>query len=192
MIEETRGSKLGNIFRGSTSDLGELQIHVGRTLYPVRGEDDLDWAMNASPSDLGTIEAKVQELTEQRQRLLSIKETCDKSAYRRAFRLAYGMLSIFLTEFAIMVYGTYFMFSWDIMEPISYLLGSIDVICGYGFYTYFRRNYSANDLVGAVKGTLANRAYKRMQFNQEELAECERQLGMYQLRLLAVKSMQKI
>jgi len=192
VIEESTGNKLRNIFHGSSSDSGELQIHVGRTLYPVRCEDDLDWAMNASPSDLGTLETKVRELTEERERLLFIKETCDKLAHRRAARLAYGLLSIFLSEFAIMVYGTYFLFSWDIMEPISYLLGLIDVICGYGFYTYFRRNYSADDLVGAVRGTLANRAYKRMAFNQEELAHCERQLGMYHHRLLAVKSMQKI
>jgi len=188
-LEEATGSRLRNIFRGSTNDLGELQITVGRTLYPVRDQDDLDWALNASASDVSTLEAKVGKLTEQRKRMLSIKETCDKSARRKAGSLAYGMLLLFTTEFAVMVYGTYFLFSWDIMEPISYLLGLLDVICGYGFYAYFRSNYSAGDLVSSVRGTLSNKAYKRVQFNQDELEECQKQLEMHRRRLLAVKSM---
>ena len=39
-------------------------------------------------------------------------------------------------------YGTYYVFSWDIMEPITCLFGVIDVIIPYYFWMKHHKDYS--------------------------------------------------
>lgn len=46
-------------------------------------------------------------------------------------------MAIIAAEMGLVGYGTYEALSWDIMEPISYIISLINMTAGFGWYTYF-------------------------------------------------------
>jgi hypothetical protein len=63
-----------------------------------------------------------------------------------------------MTQFAIVQYGTYVMFSWDIMEPITCGMTLMDAIFSYTFWLYAGKPW---DLSG-IKRNAMERKLKRL------------------------------
>jgi hypothetical protein len=76
------------------------------------------------------------------QRLMEIERSADRSARRALWTFA----SVFMTQFALIQYGTYIAFSWDIMEPITCGMTLGDAICAYMFWIWTKRPYSLDSL----------------------------------------------
>ena len=55
-------------------------------------------------------------------------------------------MSIILAQYAFTQYGTYVMFSWDIMEPITAMMSLSDAIVGYWFWLLKGKPWNLNDL----------------------------------------------
>lgn len=53
---------------------------------------------------------------------------------------------MFVFQFALVQYGTYVAFSWDIMEPITCTMTLGDAIIGYFFWLITGRPYSLADV----------------------------------------------
>jgi len=70
----------------------------------------------------------------------------DSSADRSARRVLWSFASVFVSQFAMIQYGTYLAFSWDIMEPITCGMTLGDVVCGYMFWIWTKRPYSLEGL----------------------------------------------
>ena len=51
--------------------------------------------------------------------------------------LGYFISSVLLAELGIIAGGTFLVLSWDIMEPISYLMGLTNFVGGFGWYYMF-------------------------------------------------------
>jgi len=165
-----------------------LAVQVGRAIYPVKNEEDLIWALNATRADLGGLELALKEEEDNAERLRSIEEECENIARKKANLAAYGSIAFFVGEFAFMGYGTFFLYSWDIMEPLAYMLGLVDVIAGYSFYAYYRTNYSAADLTQSFRKAAIRKVYECHQVNEVELPEAEERIRHLRRRLLAIKS----
>ena len=48
---------------------------------------------------------------------------------------------VILGQFALTQYGTYGLFSWDIMEPITCAMSLGDAIAAYFFWIWTKKNY---------------------------------------------------
>jgi hypothetical protein len=46
-------------------------------------------------------------------------------------------VSFIFAEMVLVGYGTYEALSWDIMEPISYVISLFNMTCGFGWYACF-------------------------------------------------------
>jgi len=57
-------------------------------------------------------------------------------ADRKTRRVLFGFLSIFVSQYMLVQYGTYVYFSWDIMEPITCGMTLGDAICSYFFWVW--------------------------------------------------------
>ena len=55
-------------------------------------------------------------------------------------------MSIILAQYAFTQYGTYVMFSWDIMEPVTAMMSLSDAIVGYWFWLLKGKPWNLNDL----------------------------------------------
>lgn len=78
--------------------------------------------------------------------MLSKLTEIERAADRSARRVLWSFASIFVTQFALIQYGTYLAFSWDIMEPITCGMTLGDVVCGYFFWIWTKRPYSLEGL----------------------------------------------
>ena len=61
-------------------------------------------------------------------------------------RAGLTFLSIILAQYAFTQYGTYVMFSWDIMEPVTAMMSLSDAIAGYWFWLLKGKPWNLNDL----------------------------------------------
>ena len=74
-----------------------------------------------------------------------------------------------LTQICLIQYGTYYVFSWDIMEPITCLLGVVDLIIPYYFWLRHQKDYSFETVKEVIMEKKQARAYKKKDFIKEEI-----------------------
>ena len=72
----------------------------------------------------------------------NLKEQCNLSAARTSA----AFLGTFLTQFFITQYGTYVMFSWDIMEPITCGMTLLDSVFAYSFWLWAGKPWDLDGL----------------------------------------------
>lgn len=59
--------------------------------------------------------------------------------------VAWGMCALLSVQASLVFYGTYFLYSWDIVEPLTYLLGACDVCAAYAFHAATTSDYSPSE-----------------------------------------------
>ena len=92
------------------------------------------------------LEHEIYLLKRQREPMLQRLMEIERSADRSARRALWSFASVFMTQFALIQYGTYIAFSWDIMEPITCGMTLGDSICAYLFWIWTKRPYSLDGL----------------------------------------------
>ena len=88
---------------------------------------------------LAVLYKRREKLDDDRDRVYRRLET--KSRRRLRFVMSFVFAQVLCTQ-----YGTYIAYSWDIMEPITCLLGILDVIIAYSFYLITNSDYSYADV----------------------------------------------
>ena len=95
-------------------------------------EKDLDLQENCLKKRLQYFQSQKDEVT----------QYYEKKGKRRV-----NYFLAFLTaQIALIQYGTYVAFSWDIIEPITCLLGVIDLIIAYRFWLKTEKDYSFEEM----------------------------------------------
>jgi len=84
----------------------------------------------------------IELLKVQREPMLNKIGEIEKAADRSARRALWGIASIFASQFALIQYGTYIAFSWDIMEPITCGMTLGDAVAGYFFWIWSGKPYT--------------------------------------------------
>ena len=67
--------------------------------------------------------------------------------------------------------GTWFAFSWDVMEPFCYFLNSTVVIWGAVYYCIAKRENSYESLFGRMKTKILERDFQKNGFDFEKQKE---------------------
>lgn len=74
-----------------------------------------------------------------------------------------------ISQFAIIMVGTFHLYSWDIMEPISYLMMYGNFNLSFLFYLGIRRDLEAENIHEILKTRFAQRAAKKAGIDLNEL-----------------------
>ena len=74
------------------------------------------------------------------QKIEDYKKTLESPAAKRGKVLGLGLVSFIFAEMVGIGYGTYEAFSWDIMEPIYYVISLINMTAGFGWYAFYVKN----------------------------------------------------
>lgn len=74
------------------------------------------------------------------QKIEDFKNSLENGAARRGKLLGFGLVSFIFAEMVFVGWGTYEAFSWDIMEPISYVISLANMTLGFGWYALFVKN----------------------------------------------------
>jgi len=134
-----------------------------------------------------TIEQLDMKLEFLRKKLASLEEikasVDDKLLHKAKKRLGYFSSFLFAQILAIQ-YGTYVAFSWDVMEPMTNLLGILDVIIAYGFWMATNKSYSYANIGKNYIEKKRERFYKKVDFDVEEYEEIKNLITLLETQKL--------
>jgi len=118
---------------------------------------------------LELLEFKINIIEKKLENLLKVKEKVEGILEKKSKRRITVLLSMILTQICLIQYGTYYVFSWDIMEPITCLLGVVDLIIPYYFWLRHQKDYSFETVKEVIMEKKQARAYKKKDFIKEEI-----------------------
>jgi hypothetical protein len=108
--------------------------------------------------------------------LNEVRSVCDKKArFRSRFLLSLGS-SIFFYQLYFIMSGTFVHASWDVMEPISYVMMLGNFTVGMLFYALFHKELELGSLHDIFSHWLAKGIYRRKGLNMDKVEELEREI----------------
>lgn len=107
-------------------------------------------------------QAQLIELAEQKKKL-------DRKADFRAQSLIVLGSSVLMSQFAFIMGGTFVYLSWDVMEPLSYLMLFSNFTCAFAFYTLVKKDLELQSVKEILTNRFARRLYRKRGFNVDEM-----------------------
>jgi DNA polymerase II small subunit/DNA polymerase delta subunit B len=120
-----------------------------------------DRSIDEIKARLNDLEDQVSSNTEE---LVAIKASASKKA---TAILAMGS-TIFLSQFAVITVGTFHYLSWDIMEPVSYLMMYGNFVCGFTYYLKVKKDLTAENIHEVFAERFKRNAAKRAGIDLEK------------------------
>ena len=85
-------------------------------------------------------------------------------------------LVLLCCQLAMFVRLTYYEFSWDVMEPISYFVGLSNAIMAYSYYLWNRRDFTFESWQRQLEGKYSEDILRSRGFNLERYIILARRL----------------
>ncbi|XP_074358980.1 calcium uniporter protein 6, mitochondrial-like [Apium graveolens] len=95
------------------------------------------------PNDNDDDDPRVQEL----KKLQKKKEELDTMAHKQVRHILWGGLGFSLLQVGLFFRLTFWEFSWDVMEPITFFTTTTGVIIGYAYFLFTSRDPSYQDMM---------------------------------------------
>eukprot|EP00921_Rhytidocystis_pertsovi_P015131 GHVQ01024187.1.p1 GENE.GHVQ01024187.1~~GHVQ01024187.1.p1 ORF type:complete len:474 (+),score=94.78 GHVQ01024187.1:783-2204(+) len=124
-------------------------------------------------------------------RLDQLKSRLDLRAARLANMSVWSTVSVFAVQWVLMFFGTYYVFSWDIMEPLTYFLGAANAIAAYTFTAIVRKDYSAMTFRDALHKRSKSKQYRKHSFDLAQFVALRREAVSLKRRLKAIKELDR-
>jgi hypothetical protein len=114
-----------------------------------------------------------EKMKEEYKEMLKLKEQLDKKSFRRAnFGIA-GVGAYMILQAAVLARLTWWEFSWDIMEPITYFVSFSSAIVGWMYFAIHRSEYTYENLRDSLARRRRNKLYIKYDFNEERFNQLE-------------------
>ncbi|KAL9061281.1 MAG: hypothetical protein Q9162_000155 [Coniocarpon cinnabarinum] len=98
--------------------------------------------------------------------MAKVKAECDMAAHNAAQRIAYAGGGSLVAWSGVVAYLTFMTdLGWDVMEPVTYLVGMAGVLIGYGWFLMNRREASYQSAMNLTVSRRQQAAYTKRGFN---------------------------
>ena len=108
---------------------------------------------------------KLTNMSEISEKLIKI----DKKARLRSRLMGYFFSTLIMAELGIIGVGTFSVYSWDIMEPISYLMLLSNFTFGFGWYVTFLKQPEFHNPINWYRTKVNRRMQARQGISDEEV-----------------------
>lgn len=109
---------------------------------------------------------RLQKISKQISSMTRLKEECDELAHRGAKRVAGLGFAGLLSWWGVVYYLTFQTeLGWDVMEPVTYLVGLSGLIGGYMWFLYHNREVSYRSAMNYTVSRRQSRLYNAKGFN---------------------------
>ncbi|CAD8122088.1 unnamed protein product [Paramecium sonneborni] len=134
------------------------------------------------------IEDQISFLECKQNRLAHLKDSIIKELEMKEQTTLYQIYFYILMQIAFTQYGTYVVWGWDVMEPVTFMLGVTDMIIAYQFWMKTTKAYTfGNVLQNAVNKHLNKKLSE--QFNYaEELNDVNRMIEYLKFKQMVYSS----
>ncbi|XP_016088412.1 calcium uniporter protein, mitochondrial-like isoform X2 [Sinocyclocheilus grahami] len=130
---------------------------------------------------------RLEDLNSQLQPLEKVKEELSKRAERRTTWVLWGGMAYMATQFGILARLTWWEYSWDIMEPVTYFITYGTAMAMYAYFVLTRQEYLYPDARDRQYLLFFHKGAKRTRFDIEKYnklkdAIAEAELDLKRLR----------
>lgn len=132
------------------------------------------------------IERMLDERQHELIKLTETKSKLDKKADFRSRALLTLGSTFFMAQFGFIMSGTFVYYSWDVMEPVSYVMMLGNFTAGMFFYAAYKDEMQLATLKEMLSKRFARGIYKRRGFDIERLENLEEEIR--ELRAILNKS----
>lgn len=133
------------------------------------------------------LQAQYDLLKDHRRPLDVVKGNIEREAEIYARRRVFSMFYIIFSQYLLVQYGTYIMFSWDIMEPFTCGMTLGDAVVAYFFWAWTKKSYSLSGIFDYFYTKRLNKLSKKENFDQENYKKIETALAMLKKRIRELK-----
>lgn len=111
---------------------------------------------------------RLRRMSRQIDHLASIKRECDELAHRSAHRLAQGGFAALAGWWGVVYYVTFQTeWGWDLVEPVTYLVGLTTIMGGYLWFLYISRDLSYKAAMNVTVSRRQNALYETKGFDMQ-------------------------
>lgn len=100
---------------------------------------------------------------------LKAKVDFEALAAKSADRKLTAFVSVIMAQFAAVQYGTYYLFSWDIMEPITCMMAMGDTFLAYWFWMRSSHSYDTDGIVGYLYNRKLDKLYRKSRYSRSHV-----------------------
>lgn len=163
--------------RKETFSNDEIIKSFSQVLHYMQAKGDCEFERELKDRSIDEIKTRLNDLedkvSQNAEELVAIKKKASKKA---TAILALGS-SVFVTQFAVITMGTFHYLSWDIMEPVSYLMMYGNFVCGFTYYLKVKKDLTAENIhevfTERFKRNAAKSAGIDLEKQEEMIAEIE-------------------
>eukprot|EP01102_Stenamoeba_stenopodia_P002465 TRINITY_DN1229_c0_g1_i1.p1 TRINITY_DN1229_c0_g1~~TRINITY_DN1229_c0_g1_i1.p1 ORF type:complete len:331 (-),score=93.90 TRINITY_DN1229_c0_g1_i1:227-1219(-) len=142
-------------------------------------------AIDFNGSRIQTSLAELQAMKEDFERKKDLKDQLDDKAHRAANRLIYLGGAWLFVQAAVLARMTWWEFSWDIVEPITYFVTFTGALIGYLYFATTKSEYTYEDLRDRLARTRREKFYERANFDPVAYQELAHQIHEREVELQA-------
>lgn len=111
---------------------------------------------------------RMRRMSRQIDQLARIKQECDELAHRSAHRLAQGGFAAMAGWWGVVYYVTFETDAgWDLVEPVTYLVGLSTIMGGYLWFLYISRDLSYKAAMNVTVSRRQNALYEAKGFDMQ-------------------------
>ncbi|KAL2082979.1 hypothetical protein ACEWY4_020752 [Coilia grayii] len=126
---------------------------------------------------------RLQELHSQIRPLEKVKEELGRKAERRTTWVMWGGMAYMATQFGILARLTWWEYSWDIMEPVTYFITYGTAMAMYAYYVLTRQEYVYPDARDRQYLLFFHKGAKRTRFDIEKYNKLKADIAEAELDL---------
>ncbi|KAJ8751323.1 hypothetical protein K2173_016507 [Erythroxylum novogranatense] len=102
------------------------------------------------------------------------KEEIDVLAHKQVRRLLWSGLAIGLLHVGLFFRLTFWEFSWDVMEPITFFITTSGIIIGYAYFLFTARDPTYQDLMKRLFLSKQRKLFKKQNFDVDRFKELQK------------------
>ncbi|XP_041865899.1 calcium uniporter protein, mitochondrial isoform X2 [Melanotaenia boesemani] len=126
---------------------------------------------------------RLEDLNSQLRPLEKVKEELSKKAERRTTWVLWGGMAYMATQFGILARLTWWEYSWDIMEPVTYFITYGTAMAMYAYFVLTRQEYVYPDARDRQYLLFLHKGVKRTRFDVEKYNKLKDDIAEVELDL---------
>ncbi|KAM9364539.1 calcium uniporter protein, mitochondrial isoform 1-T1 [Pholidichthys leucotaenia] len=127
--------------------------------------------------------SRLEDLNSQLRPLEKVKEELSKKAERRTTWVLWGGMAYMATQFGILARLTWWEYSWDIMEPVTYFITYGTAMAMYAYFVLTRQEYVYPDARDRQYLLFFHKGVKRTRFDVEKYNKLKDDIAEVELDL---------
>eukprot|EP01111_Echinosteliopsis_oligospora_P003038 TRINITY_DN1488_c0_g1_i1.p1 TRINITY_DN1488_c0_g1~~TRINITY_DN1488_c0_g1_i1.p1 ORF type:complete len:339 (+),score=100.53 TRINITY_DN1488_c0_g1_i1:99-1115(+) len=151
----------------------EFTTVVSRLLGQITSDTFLREQLEVKKAELENLKQEVAPLAAQR-------EALQRKAHSRATTIVWLGLGYCVVQAAAVARLTWWELSWDVMEPVTYMLTFATALIGYSWFVATGTEYTYEGLMKSLEHRRLNKLIKKTGFNEAQYQKLSRALAMKQ------------